>query len=97
MTSQHKEILRRNVDNLYGMNLDKVVTHLSGLLDEQDKQSLLNASKPVSQRVDMLLTEILPRRGPTAFESFVQGLEKVDPSMAQRLQQGAGIKGTCTI
>ncbi len=97
MTSKHKEILRKNVENLHRINLDKLVTHLSGLLDEQDKQNLLNAAKENSRRVDMLLTEILPRRGPTAFESFVQGLEKVDPSMAQRLLQDAGMKGTCSI
>ncbi|XP_078384574.1 uncharacterized protein LOC144667044 isoform X2 [Oculina patagonica] len=94
MTSQHKEILRKNVENLHRMSLDKMVTQLSGLLDEQDKQNLLNFAKPVPERVDMLLTEVLPRRGPTAFDLFVQGLEKVHPSMAEKLLQDAGLKVT---
>lgn len=94
MTKEHKDILRRNVDSLGHINLDKLVAHLSAILDEEDKQNLLNPKKPAYQRVEMLLTEVLPRRGPTAFQSFVQALEKVDPSMAQRLQQKAGLKGT---
>lgn len=94
MTKEHKDILRRNVDSLGRINLDKLVAHLSAILDEEDKQNLLNPKKPANQRVEMLLTEVLPRRGPTAFQSFVQALEKVDPSMAQRLQQKAGLKGT---
>ena len=71
-----------------------MLPYLSGLLDELDKQSLLNTANPASQRVDMLLTEILPRKGPKAFEGFVQALERVDPSTAQKLLQEAGIKGT---
>ena len=93
MTRQHRQILRRNVDSLHRIDLEKLVAHLSALLDDEDKQNLLNTAKPSYQRVDMLLTEVLPRRGPTAFHSFVQGLEKVDPSIAQSLQQDAGIKG----
>ena len=93
MTSQHKQILCRSVDRFHHLDLDKLVPQLSGLLDEEDKQKLLNATKPAIQRVRMLLTEVLPRRGPTAFHSFLQALEKVDPSMAQRLQQEAGMKG----
>ena len=93
MTTQHKEILRRNADSLHRIDLNKLVAHLSSLLDEEDKQNLLNTTKPANQRVDMLLTEVLPRRGPTAFSTFVQALEKVAPSMAKQLQQHAGIKG----
>ena len=94
MTKEHKDILRSNVDSLHRINLDKLVAHLSAFVDEEDKQNLLNPTKSAYQRVEMLLTEVLPRRGPTAFHSFVQALEKVDPSMAQRLQQEAGMKGT---
>ena len=95
MTSQHKQILCNNVENLQGMNLEKVVPqlHLAGLLDEMDKEDLLSDTKQASHRVDMLLTEILPRKGPSAYESFTQELEKVHPSMALKLLQDAGIKG----
>ena len=94
MTKEHKHILRKNVDSLHGINLDKLVPHLLAILDEEDTQNVLNPTKSAYERVEMLLTEILPRRGPTAFRSFVQALEKVDPSVAQRLQQEAGMKGT---
>ena len=96
MKSQHKEILRRNVDMLHHIDLDKLVKQpqLSGLLDEEDKQNLLNDAKPSYERMQMLLTDILPRRGPTAFHSLLQGLEKVNPSMAHILQQDAGMTGT---
>ena len=97
MTRQHKEILRDSVESLHHLDLNKMVAELSDLLDEHDKQNLLNATKPALQRVEILLTEVLPRRGPTAFESFVQGLEKVDPPMAQTFLQSAGMKGTCTV
>lgn len=94
MTKEHKHILCRNVDSLRHINLDKLVAYLSAFLDEEDKQILLNPTKPAYQRVEILLTEVLPRRGPTAFHSFVQALEKVEPSVAQRLQQEAGMKGS---
>lgn len=96
MTSQHKKILRRNADKLHHVNLDKLVKQLplSGLLDEEDKQNLLNHAKPAYDRMQMLLTDILPRRGPTAFHALLKGLEKVDPSMAHMLQQDAGMTGT---
>ena len=95
MTTQHKQILLSNVENLRRMNLDKVVQqlYLSGLLDDSDKQNLLTDTRLPSQRIDMLLTEILPRKGPEAFEDFAQELEKVHPSMARILLRDAGISG----
>lgn len=96
MTTQHKQILLSNVENLRQMNLDKVVQqlHLSGLLDDSDKQNLLTDTRLPSQRIDMLLTQILPRKGPEAFEDFAQELEKVHPSMARILLRDAGISGS---
>lgn len=95
MTSEHMKILLKNVENLSQMNLEKVVRqlHSSGLLDNSDKQNLLSDTTPVSQGVNMLLTKILPRKGPDAFEHFAKELEKVHPPMAQRLLQDSGIKG----
>ena len=95
MTSQHTQILLSNVENLRQMNLEKVVPklHSSGLLDDTDKENLLSDTKQASQRVDMLLTEILPRKGPDAFEDFARELEKDYPTMARKLLQDAEIKG----
>ena len=95
MTSHHKQILLNNVENLQGMNLEKVVPQLqlAGLLDDVDKEDLLSDAKQASHRVEMLLTEILPRKGPSAFETFAQALKNIHPPMALKLLQDAGIKG----
>ena len=95
MTSQHKQILLSNVENFREMELETLVPllHSAGLLDDGDNEDLLSETKPASQRVDMLLTVILPRKGPNAFKNFVQELQNVHPEMAQKLLQDSGVKG----
>lgn len=96
MTSQHKEILLSNVENFREMDLETLVPllHSAGLLDSSDKEDLLSETKQASQRVDMLLTDILPRKGPSAFKNFVQELQNVHPEMAQKLLQESSEKGS---
>ena len=94
MTSEHKDILRRNAEKLYAMDPKELVPYLSSLWDEHDKQVLLDDKKINTQKVDLLMTEILPRKGPKAFECFVQALERVNPSVAKQLLKESGMKGT---
>ncbi|KAM7451246.1 hypothetical protein ABFA07_001289 [Porites harrisoni] len=95
MTDQHKQILLSNSENLQQMNLNKVAEQLysCGLLDDIDKQNLLSDTRQPSQRIDMLLSEILPRKGPKAFEDFARELEKDHPKLAQKLLEDAGMTG----
>ena len=96
MTDQHKQILLSNSENLQQMNLNKVAEqlHSCGLLDDIDKQNLLSDTRQPSWRIDMLLSEILPRKGPKAFEDFARELEKDHPKLAQKLLEDAGMTGT---
>ena len=96
MTDQHKQILLSNFENLQQMNLNKVAEqlHSCGLLDDIDKQNLLSDTRQASWRIDMLLSEILPRKGPKAFEDFARELEKVHPKIARKLLEAAGMTGT---
>lgn len=96
MTDQHKQILLSNSENLQQMNLNKVAErlHSCGLLDDIDKQNLLSDTRQPSLRIDMLLSEILPRKGPKAFEDFARELEKDHPKLAQKLLEDAGMTGT---
>lgn len=94
MTSEHKDILRRNAEKLYPMDPKELLPYLSSLLDERDKQVLQDDKKIKSQKVDLLMTEILPRKGPKAFECFVQALERVNPSVAKQLLKESGMKGS---
>ena len=96
MTDQHKQILLSNSENLQQMNLNKVAEqlHSCGLLDDIDKQNLLSNTRQPSWRIDMLLSEILPRKGPKAFEDFARELEKDHPKLAQKLLEDAGMTGT---
>ena len=96
MTDQHKQILLSNFENLQQMNLDKVAKqlHSCGLLDDTERQNLLSDTRQPSQRIDMLLSEILPRKGPKAFEDFARELEKVHPKIARKLLEAPGMRGT---
>ncbi|CAH3025570.1 unnamed protein product [Porites evermanni] len=99
MTDQHKQILLSNFENLQQMNLNKVAEqlHSCGLLDDIDKQNLLSDTRQASQRMEMLLSEILPRKGPKAFEDFARELEKVHPKIARKLLEAAGMTVIYTI
>ena len=96
MTDQQKKILLNNFENLQQMNLDKLAEqlHSCGLLDDIDWQNLLSDTRQSSQKIDKLLSEILPRKGPKAFEDFARELEKVEPNIAQKLLEDAGMTGT---
>ena len=96
MTEQHKQILLSNSENLQQMNLNKVAEqlHSCGLLDDTDRQNLLSDTRQASRRIDMLLSEILPRKGPKAFEDFARELGKVHSEIARKLLEDAGMTGT---
>lgn len=97
MSSKHRQILLdlSNAKVLHDMKVDDVVRRLHSmlLLDDHDKE-LLDDTGLASERVDMLLTDILPRKGPHAFKSFVQELYSVNPKMASDIAKDAGLKGS---
>ena len=66
----------------------KLLPHLVNVLDVTDEQEV----KVKATREDMIdkLLEILPRRGPKAFDDFVKALQEVQPFLAAPLVQESG-------
>lgn len=95
MSSKHKLILCHNAEVLQEIKLEDLVSslYLKKLLDDMDKDVLLDDTTAASTRKTMLMTDILPRKGPHAFESFVKELCHVNPLVAVRLLKDSGLKG----
>ena len=66
----------------------KLLPYLVNVLDVTDEQEVkVKATR--EDRIDKLL-EILPRRGPKAFDDFVKALQEVQPFLAVPLVQESG-------
>ena len=66
----------------------KLLPYLVNVLDVTDEQDVkIKATR--EDRIDKLL-EILPRRGPKAFDDFVKALQEVQPFLAVPLVQESG-------
>lgn len=66
----------------------KLLPYLVNVLDVTDEQEVkIKATREDS--IDKLL-EILPRRGPKAFDDFVKALQEVQPFLAAPLVQESG-------
>ena len=66
----------------------KLLPYLVNVLDVTDEQEVkVKATR--EDRIDKLL-DLLPRRGPTAFDDFVKALQKVQPFLATPLLQESG-------
>lgn len=66
----------------------KLLPYLVNVLDVTDEQEVkVKATR--EERIDKLL-EILPRRGPKAFDHFVKALQEVQPFLAAPLVQESG-------
>ena len=91
MSKSHRQILRRNAGKLLEIDLDRILPLMSILLDQDDRSQILSRGTS-TERIEKFLLDILPRKGPKAFEHFVRVLEQVHPSMAQPLLNEAGIE-----
>jgi len=90
MDDKHRDILRRHWSSLRrDLEPVKLLPYLVKVLDVTDEQEVkVKATREA--RTDKLL-EILPRRGPKAFDDFVKALQEVQPFLAGPLLQEAGI------
>ena len=89
MDDKHRDILRRHWSELRrDLEPTKLLPYLVSILDVTDEQEVkVKATR--EDRIDKLL-DILPRRGPKAFEEFVKALQEVQPFLAAPLIQEAG-------
>ena len=89
MDEKHRKILRRNWSTLINeLEPRRLLPYLANVLDQADEEVI----KEVATRRDAndMLLEILLRRGPKAFESFVKALQEVQPHLASPLVQQSG-------
>lgn len=96
MSSKHKQILRHNAEILQEITKfpDLVFAlYIKKLLDDMEKELLLDDARTISSRKTMLITDILPRKGPDAFQSFVKELSIFNPQVAGVLYKDSGLKG----
>ena len=88
MNDRHRDILRRNWSTLRrDLEPMKLLPYLVNVLDVTDEHEVkVKATR--EDRIDKLL-EILPRRGPEAFDDFVKALhaQEVQPFLAVPLAQ----------
>lgn len=90
MDDKHRDILRRHWSSLRrDLEPVKLLPYLVNVLDPEDEQEV-KAKAARGKMIDELL-EILPRKGPTAFDNFVKALQEVQPFLAVYLLQEAGI------
>lgn len=87
MTEEHKRVLRTSSDQFSSMDIKKLLPYLTKVLDEYDKQELQSDQKSNCTKMDQLLTEILPKKGPEAFRYFVKALEIFDSPLAKKIQE----------
>lgn len=89
MDDKHREILRRNWSTLRrDLEPVKLLPHLVKVFDVTDEQEI--KVRATREEASDKLLEILPRRGPKAFEDFVKVLQEVQPHLASPLVQESG-------
>ena len=89
MDEKHRKILRRNWSTLRNeLEPRKLLPYLHNVLDNED-QEVIREEATRRDASDMLL-DILPRRGPKAFDYFVKALQEVQPYLASPLVQQSG-------
>ena len=91
MDDRHREILRRHWSSLRrDLEPVKLLPYLVNVLDPEDEQEV--KVKATRQTMIDELLEILPRKGPTAFDNFLKALQEVQPFLAELLQEPGIIK-----
>ena len=96
MDDKHREILRRQRYNLRrDLEVMKLLPKLFSVLDLEDEEEI-KAEATRRKKVEKLL-DILPKKGPEAFDVFVRGLLETQPFLAAPLLRNSGIKWTCCL
>ena len=91
MDEKHREILRRQRPNLRrDLEVMKLLPKLFSVLDPEDEEEV-KAEPTRRKKVDKLLN-ILPKKGPKAFDVFVKGLQEIQPFLAAPLLRYSGIQ-----
>lgn len=91
MDKKRREVLRRQRSNLRrDLEVMRLLPKLSEVLDSKDEDEV-KAEATRRKMVDKLLN-ILPKKGPKAFDVFVKGLQEIQPFLAAPLLRDSGIE-----
>ena len=90
MDEKHREILRRNRANLVkDLEPLKLLNDLGDCLDEDDREEIKALTGRKSQAEELL--DMIPRKGPKAFQSFVAALYRRQKHLAEPLIEESGV------
>ena len=90
MLEEHRNILKRHrVDLVRDLEPSKVLNDLYECLDEDDREAVKAHSTRVARAEE--LVDMIPRRGPEAFQCFVAALYKRQRHLAMPLIEESGI------
>jgi len=90
MNDEHRKILQRHrIDLIKDLEPLKLLNDLSECLDADDREAVkaLNTRKDQAEE----LVDMIPRKGPTAFQCFVAALHKRQKHLAKPLIEESGI------
>ena len=86
MNDRHRKILHQCWSELRkDLEPKNLLPELTSVVNATDAREVLEKGTRI-ERVDKLVTEILPRRGNNAFNVFVEGLKKTQPHLAVTLK-----------
>ena len=89
----HRDILRRHWPSLRDdLEIEELLPHLVNVLTQADQEKV-KAEATRRDKIDKLL-EILPRKGPEAFDNFLKALQKIQPFLSALIQD-TGKKYIC--
>ena len=90
MSEQHRRIIQRHrADLIRDLEPLKLLNDLSECLDEDDRESVKAHSVRKDQAEE--LVDMLPRRGPKAFQCFIAALHKRQQHLAKPLVEESEI------
>ena len=91
MDDKHRDILRRHWASLRkDLDIVELLPHLVDVLGQADQEKV-QAEATRREKIDKLL-DIMPRKGPEAFDNFLKALQKIQSFLAVPLLQESGKK-----
>ncbi|RMX39173.1 hypothetical protein pdam_00013530 [Pocillopora damicornis] len=92
MNDRHRKILHQCWSEFRkDLEPKNLLPELTSVVNVTDAREVLEKSTR-NERVDKLVTEILPRRGNNAFNVFVEGLKKTQPHLAVTLKNAGEVQ-----
>ena len=90
MREEHRTLLQKNrVALVKDLEPRKILNHLGQILDGDDREEVSTCRTRVDQAETLL--DLLPKKGPDAFECFVRALLSKQRHLGELLLRGSGL------